>query len=219
MSKLVLNDVTNINALSVINDNFDKIEDEMQNKVLYRNNPVGEPNQMQNTLDMNGQRIINLPEPVSPSEAARLQDVQNAISGISTANLVAFTPTGSISATNVQSAIVELNTEKREVPVLVVDTYGASITINSSAGEIHTITATNGTAFTINAPTSPVTARMLTITIRNTSGGALGVITWNVVFKMAAFTNPATGFNRSITFYYDGTNWIERSRTTADVPN
>jgi len=59
MSKITLNDVTNIDALSVINDNFDKIEQELQNKVLYRDNPVGEPNVMENSIDMNGFDILN----------------------------------------------------------------------------------------------------------------------------------------------------------------
>jgi len=59
MSKITLNDVTNIDALSVINDNFDRIEQELQNKVLYRDNPAGEPNVMENSIDMNGFDILN----------------------------------------------------------------------------------------------------------------------------------------------------------------
>lgn len=59
MSKITLNDVTNIGSLSVINDNFDKIEQELQSKVLYRDNPVGEPNVMENSIDMNGFDILN----------------------------------------------------------------------------------------------------------------------------------------------------------------
>ena len=33
------------------------------------------PNQLESTLDVNSNRIINLPAPTSPSEAARLFDV------------------------------------------------------------------------------------------------------------------------------------------------
>lgn len=98
-------------------------------------------------------------------------------------------------------------------------TYSASMTINSALGSQFLITANNGTAFTINAPTNPVDGQPITITIKNTSGGALGVVTWNAVFKMAAWTSPATGNSRSIQFMYDGTNWVEMSRATADVPN
>lgn len=63
--KLTLNDVTNIDALSVINDNFDKIEQELQNKVLYRNNPSGEPNSISNDIDMNGNDLLNVGDVVS----------------------------------------------------------------------------------------------------------------------------------------------------------
>lgn len=97
--------------------------------------------------------------------------------------------------------------------------YSASMTLDAASGNIFSITATNNTAFTINAPTNPGTGQPLTITIRNTSGGALGVATWNTVFKMAAWTQPGNGNSRSITFYYDGTNWIETSRTASDIPN
>ena len=63
--KITLNDVTNIDALSVINDNFDKIEQELQNKVLYRNNPSGEPNSISNDIDMNGNDLLNVGDVVS----------------------------------------------------------------------------------------------------------------------------------------------------------
>lgn len=111
MSKIVLNDTAGGYNLQVINDNFQKIEDELNNKVLYRDNPTGEPNAMSSDLDMNSKRVFNLPEPLSPSEAARLQDVQNAISGTNQANLINFTPAGDIVATNVQAAIVEVDNE------------------------------------------------------------------------------------------------------------
>lgn len=78
MSKIVLNDVVNTSNVSVINENFTKVETALNDLVLYRDNPDGEPNEMRNLLDMNGQRIINLPVPVAPHEAARLIDVLNA---------------------------------------------------------------------------------------------------------------------------------------------
>lgn len=60
MSKIVLNDVTNLSSLSVINDNFDKIEQEFQNKVHYRDNPAGEPNTFEDDVDANGNSIYNV---------------------------------------------------------------------------------------------------------------------------------------------------------------
>lgn len=98
-------------------------------------------------------------------------------------------------------------------------TYSASMTLDASLGRDFTITANNGSAFTINAPTNATTGQRITVMIRNTSGGALGAATWDAVFKMAAWTQPANGFSRSIDCRYDGSNWVEVSRTPADVPN
>jgi hypothetical protein len=60
MTKIVLNDVTGGYNLSVINDNFQKIADELDDKVLYRDNPVGEPNSLQTDIDLNGHHLLNV---------------------------------------------------------------------------------------------------------------------------------------------------------------
>lgn len=106
MAKIVLDTITGGYDLSLINDNFDKIEAEFQNKVLYRDNPVGEANTLQTDVDVNEKIIYNLPEPLLDSQAARLQDVQNAIAG-GAANLIPFTPYKNISTNNIQSALQE----------------------------------------------------------------------------------------------------------------
>ena len=98
-------------------------------------------------------------------------------------------------------------------------TYGASVAIDARNGDFQVITVTDGTAFTIGAPTNPTTGQFLTLQIKNTSGGAVGTITWNAVWKLATWTSPATGYNRSILFQYDSSVWHEISRTAADVPN
>jgi hypothetical protein len=110
MSKIDLDNIESGYALQIINSNFAEIEAELNTKVLYRDNPAGEPNQMTSTLDMNGQKIINLPTPVNPNDAARLQDIVNAVAGGS-ASVITVTPAGSISATNVQSALEELDSD------------------------------------------------------------------------------------------------------------
>lgn len=98
-------------------------------------------------------------------------------------------------------------------------TYSASMAVDNDY-QFFTITATNNTAFTITNPLYPTyDGQAITFTIRNTSGGALGVATWGTLYKLPAWTQPATGFSRSITFLCDGTNFIELSRTAADVPN
>ena len=96
-------------------------------------------------------------------------------------------------------------------------TYSASITLRANLYDQHYILVTNGTAFTINAPTGPSAFQTIIIDIRNGSGGAMGAITWDATFKMAgAFINPANGKRRKIAFTYDGTNWIEDWRMAAD---
>lgn len=42
-----------------LNNAFSKIENELNNNVLYRQNPSGAPNDMHNDLNMNGYRIVN----------------------------------------------------------------------------------------------------------------------------------------------------------------
>lgn len=108
-------------------------------------------------------------------------------------------------------------------------TYSSSMTPDMASGANYfDISANNGTAFTINAPTNLPTVLgpgivstdiLLTITIRNTSGGVLGAVTWSSIYKLAAWTQPTNGNSRSITFRYNGTNLVEISRTPADVPN
>ena len=60
MTKIDIVPITGGFNLSAINQNFDDIAAELNDKVLYRDNPVGEPNQMLNDLDMNGNDILNL---------------------------------------------------------------------------------------------------------------------------------------------------------------
>lgn len=60
MSKIVLDDVTNSNNITKINENFSKIETELQDRVLYRDNLVGEPNSVNNNIDMNGNTLFNI---------------------------------------------------------------------------------------------------------------------------------------------------------------
>jgi hypothetical protein len=98
-------------------------------------------------------------------------------------------------------------------------TFTTPMTFDAFTGNEFDITATSGSAVTINAPLNPSDGQRITVTIRNTSGGVLGAITWNAVFKMSTWTSPATGNSRSIDFRYDGTNWVQISQTGVDVPN
>jgi len=60
MAKFTINDIASGYAsTTALNNSFDAIEQEFNNKVLYRNNPTGEPNQMENDFDLNGNDILN----------------------------------------------------------------------------------------------------------------------------------------------------------------
>jgi hypothetical protein len=60
MAKINLPNITSGFATTIqLNTALNQIETELQNKVLYRDNPNGEPNQMENDLDMNGYDINN----------------------------------------------------------------------------------------------------------------------------------------------------------------
>ena len=78
MSKIELDNITSGYNLGKINANFEKLETELNDKVLYRDNTSLEANQMEQPLDMNNQRILNLPPPVDPTDALRLQDLIDA---------------------------------------------------------------------------------------------------------------------------------------------
>jgi hypothetical protein len=90
----------------------------------------------------------------------------------------------------------------------------------ASVGQLLEIVATSNAAFAPAVPTGAIRAgQTFTLRIKNTSGGALTFSGFPASFKLAAWTSPANGFSRSITFQFDGTSWIEVGRTPADVPN
>ena len=70
------------NSNSKINENFNDVATELNDKVLYRDNPAGEPNQMETSIDMNSNRIFNLPSPVNDNEPARWADVKDGVTGV-----------------------------------------------------------------------------------------------------------------------------------------
>lgn len=76
-------DIPNINSQFAsqqgLNNRFDLIEDALNNKVLFRDHEVGEPNQMEVELDMNLNDIINLPYPSTPTSPIRIQDLDGLI--------------------------------------------------------------------------------------------------------------------------------------------
>lgn len=82
MSKVTPIPVTSVFNTQAINENNRKFAEALNEGVLWRKNPEGEPNDMKNDLDMNEKRIYNLPEPVLDHEAARFKDLKEAKSEV-----------------------------------------------------------------------------------------------------------------------------------------
>jgi hypothetical protein len=97
--------------------------------------------------------------------------------------------------------------------------FGSTIATNAVRFNSFVVNATGTGAFTLSAPIGGYSGKRITFTIKNTSGTSLGTATWDSVFKLATWVQPGNGASRSITFEYNGTNWVEINRTSADVPN
>jgi hypothetical protein len=100
-------------------------------------------------------------------------------------------------------------------------TYSASITPDAEHGTWQALTVTDGNAFAVNAPSNPPAAsdtQPLTIEIYNTSGGAMGAISWNAAFAFAAggWANPADGKRRFARFEWNGSKWVCTSVAAGD---
>lgn len=99
MSKLTLNDLVNLqneaSAVASINSNSTAIETALEN-TLSRDGTS--PNQMGSNLDMNSNRIINLPAPINNDEPLRLGDYLNSVSGVS---LVGYARTADLITVNI----------------------------------------------------------------------------------------------------------------------
>lgn len=82
MAKIVLDPVGSGYNLTKINENFQAIEDELNDKVLYRDNPEGEPNTWETTQDANSQRLINLVDATTNQEPVTLSQYNAGIAAI-----------------------------------------------------------------------------------------------------------------------------------------
>jgi len=106
--------------------------------------------------------------------------------------------------------------------VLTTLTYGPTIALDASLGNEFVFTITDNVAFVLSNPTNPPPSgqdQIILVTYQNTSGAAHGAGTFGTLYKVsnANFAAVATGFQRTIAFRWDGTNWVEIWRTAADV--
>jgi hypothetical protein len=105
------------------------------------------------------------------------------------------------------------------LPRQVVLSHGPSVRINAALGSWFAIVITDAAPRSIADPEQGTHGQVITVTIRNSSGGSVRAVRWGSAYKMGDFTPPANGSNRSVTFAYDSIHWVEIARTTVDVPN
>lgn len=85
--------------------------------------------------------------------------------------------------------------------------YTASMTPNLALGDTVLINATNGSAFTIQNPTNPLSYQRWLLSLTNTSGGSLGTVSWGGAFvNLDTVTSPANGKRRFFEFLWNGTS-------------
>ena len=93
--------------------------------------------------------------------------------------------------------------------------YGATITVDASAGRLVNLAALTGNP-TIAAPTN-ATAGMELIFVIPQDGTGSRTVTWNAVFHFTAGAAPTLTTTASkvdiVGFIYDGTYWRERVRS------
>lgn len=208
MAKLTLEDiVSGYGTAALYNANNALIEAAVE-KTLSRDGTT--PNTMSAPLDMNSQRIINLPAPVDASDAARLTDVQAALAGGS-ANLITNIPAGTIAATTVQAAINELDTD--------VTNHVNDTTAAHAGTSIANTPASHSIATTIQAAVNELDTDLLFLRqsfVKNWSTQSSSEdmnwygIAWSPTLKLfAAVGGPLPG-NRVMTSP-DGINWTSRT--------
>lgn len=94
-------------------------------------------------------------------------------------------------------------------------TDGATVATDASLGEFFVLSGFRASR-TMSNPTNPTTGQSLTYRIDN-SGGALAT-SWGSAFVLAGpWTDPSPDRSRSISFFFDGSLWLESGRTGANL--
>lgn len=113
-----------------------------------------------------------------------------------------------------------INMNGRLLQTLVTPSYGTTITVDAGLGNVFLVQPGDGTAYTWANPGNAGAGLVFTLITKNTFG-VLGAATFSANYKLgAAWTQPANGFSRSITFSCtSSTLCVETSRTAVDVAN
>lgn len=93
-------------------------------------------------------------------------------------------------------------------------TDGATVATDASLGELFYLLG-GRTSRTMSNPTNPSTGQQITYLIR---GVAVMTTSWGTDFILSGtWRDPSPDYGRAVTFFYNGTNWIEINRTGANL--
>ncbi len=218
MAKIDIPDISSqFESQAGLNNRFTLIENEFNDKVLYRDNPTGEPNQMENDLDMNGNKILNaiVVDPVTQTEASLVNydDTNNQVSSGSTVQAVIESLDGYTAGlatptfNNVGGGSEVLRDQTASDINLRTLVAGANVTLNQTADTIEIIstgggggasevTATNTTTYTTsNSTTGEITLPELDLTLTGRGW-------WE--FEAQLNMDTDTGGTQTSDLYFDG---------------
>jgi Pectate lyase superfamily protein/Right handed beta helix region len=97
-------------------------------------------------------------------------------------------------------------------------TVSAPTTVQTdvATSRLRRVTVASSGDFTMAAPTNKFIGASVTYLFANTSGGAMGIVTWDPVFHLAGtWAAPNNGESKGITFVYDGSSWVEAGGTAS----
>lgn len=106
-----------------------------------------------------------------------------------------------------------------DVPAVSI-TQAATLAVDLSLGQVFKVSLTTNAAFVWANPTNAPTANggFITLWVANNSGGAHGAGTFDTLYKTSGnWPATATAKQRMISFWWDGTNYVEVFRGAADV--
>jgi len=192
--------------LSAINNNFQEIADLLNNQVLFRDNPIGEPNQLENDLDINGHDLLNVDTLKIKNlilDGTQINDQLDAV--LAAANGAAAA--AAESATDAEAAEVAAETALAEVKTIFLGAF-SSDPVGTQEGSLYFNTTTDELRYFRNGvwtsfPQASTVNRQFFVAGTDFTAGTTTVLTL-----------PATLFTKTILWiYFDGA-YVQPNRYT-----